>query len=107
MKKFFDPRLDQLYSDMYKTIEQILEKGSAWIEDAFVTVDPETLEVKYIDGDNIIMDDISDGSKYGHLDQYHIDDFTEYSDDGHYVILEGELAATIKLQYDEDCDSCD
>jgi hypothetical protein len=61
----------KLTNNIIKAVEQIVELDDAHYEDAHVGIDMEDYSAKYIDGDDILFDDLKGGIEYCDLDLYH------------------------------------
>jgi hypothetical protein len=70
--KYTNRKVVKLTNDIIKVIEEIAQRDDTLFEDAHIGIDMEDYSVQYVDGDDVIMDDINDGDKFIDLDLYHI-----------------------------------
>jgi hypothetical protein len=70
--KYTNRKVVKLTNNIIKVIEEIAQRDDTLFEDAHVGIDMEDYSVQYVDGDDVIMDDINDGDNFIDLDLYHI-----------------------------------
>jgi hypothetical protein len=70
--KYTNRKVVKLTNNIVQVIEEIAQRDDTLFEDAHVGIDMEDYSVQYVDGDDVIMDDINDGEKFIDLDLYHI-----------------------------------
>jgi hypothetical protein len=70
--KYTNREVVKLTDDIIKVIEEIAQRDDTLFEDAFIGIDMDDYSVRFVDGDDVIMDDISKGDIFADLDLYHI-----------------------------------
>jgi hypothetical protein len=70
--KYTNRKVVKLTNNIIKVIEEIAQRDDTLFEDAHVGIDMADYSVQYVDGDDVIIDDINDGGKFIDLDLYHI-----------------------------------
>jgi hypothetical protein len=69
--KYTNRKVVKLTNNIIKAVEQIVELDDAHYENAHIGIDMEDYSAKYIDGDDILFDDLKGGIEYCDLDLYH------------------------------------
>jgi hypothetical protein len=70
--KYTNRKVVKLTDNIIKVIEEIAQRDDTLFEDAHIGIDMDDYSAQYVDGDDVIMDDIDDGDKFAHFDLYHI-----------------------------------
>jgi hypothetical protein len=98
--KYTNHKVVKLTNNIIKVIEEIAQRDDTFFEDAHVGIDMEDYSVQYVDGDDVIMDDINDGGKFIDLDLYHIYsmDWIRYNSKlNKYLIMRQKSASSPKI----------
>jgi hypothetical protein len=92
--KYKDPEVVTLTENIIKVLEEIDKRDDALFEDAHIAIDMEDYSAKYVDGDDVIIDDLEDSVEYCDLDLYHPEsmEWVRYdSKHGKYQIMTNEI----------------
>jgi hydroxypyruvate isomerase len=98
--KYTNRKVVKLTNNIIKVIEEIAQRDDTLFEDAHVGIDMADYSVQYVDGDDVIIDDINDGGKFIDLDLYHIYsmDWIRYNSKlNKYLIMRQKSASSPKI----------
>jgi hypothetical protein len=70
--KYNNRKVVKLTENIIKVIEEIMHRDDVLFEDAHIGIDMENYSAQYVDGDDVIFDDLSGGLEFCYLDLYHI-----------------------------------